>query len=620
MGESYDVKTTVFEKSVAGKKLKIKILAKKPENGVGHISELEAEVNDTGRLNRMPNASVSGKVYSEMGNKFANGRSQFSEVKSGNKPFLVNHQMKSARADESKRTIIGTKRASEGLLDCPEGKRVKLDCISASRCQSILLKLMKHKFAKPFLNPVNPTEWGIPDYFDIVKHPMDLGTIKQKLHRNAYVNVEEFEADVRLTFSNAMLYNPSNNWVHQHAKRLGEIFDADWKSVKAILFRDLKNIMKKRAVCGTDVNANDVRGNCRESISSNNVVDVPRKDLKLVSFEVRQSGFHDVKDHEAKVSNQLRSNPHSVGPISHWDKESACSSSTKVTCGSTNVVKARTESTKATCGSTNVVKARTELTKATCGSTSVLKAPTESTKATCGSTNVVKTPTESNSMEVPSSSTVQTTKSDQSEGGMSCLDEEHAGASNPITTGSVGSATQSLDTVLEMELSPSKALRAAKLKSRFADTILKAKHKTLWQPGCIKDAATLEQEKEKLLRKQQEERARIEAQVRAADLAARLKADDERKKQRQQAREAARAALEKMERSINLDDNFHTLRDLEALIGRSSIVVCHDSKSRRVWSPLERLGLYIKAEYRFGDDDDDILSRELDLEEGEVPY
>ena len=38
-------------------------------------------------------------------------------------------------------------------------------------------------------------------WFDF--EPMDLGTIKSKLEKNVYSGVEEFAADIRLTFSNA---------------------------------------------------------------------------------------------------------------------------------------------------------------------------------------------------------------------------------------------------------------------------------------------------------------------------------------------------------------------------------------------------------------------------------
>ncbi|XP_074269744.1 transcription factor GTE12 [Silene latifolia] len=587
MGKSFDVATAVVDKPVVVKKLKIKILAKKPENGVGDISKQVEEQNCAKRLSstddRTPNAVAAQKVYSDMRKKPMDGGSQLSGERCLGKSSLIGNSTRRACGNENSKTIVGKKRGYEGLSDCQESKRLKMDCIATSRCQSVLLKLMKHKFAKPFLDPVNPAAWGIHDYFDIIKHPMDLGTVKTKLHRNTYISAEEFEADVRLTFSNAMLYNPSNNWVHQHAKRLSEVFDCEWKPVKAMLFRDNKNVIRKRAEVGVDKSAFSVRSKvveghsaCGDAVRNTMLQKENRSEnLHKVSFEVWGSDGQGVKDHMPQSSKQLRFSPKFNGPVSCREKESDCPMSTK---------------------------------------------------ANHGSSDRVKVPTELNDIEVKNSSTVQVTKSDQdSEGAVSCLDEELAGASKPsTTTGSYDSIKQSLETALDIELSPSKALRAAKLRSRFAATILKAQNKTLLQPVGRTDAAILEQEKEILVRKQREERARIEAQVRAAELAARSKAESEFRKQRQEAREAARAALEKMERSINLDDNFHTLRDLEALLGTSSsFVVCHDNRSHRAWnqigsnelgSPLERLGLYIKAEYRVGDDDDDD-----ELEEGEVP-
>jgi hypothetical protein len=61
---------------------------------------------------------------------------------------------------------------------------------------------------------------------------MDLGTVKNKLTKKQYVSIEEFAADVRLTFSNAMKYNPPENDVHKVAKELNGIFDSEWESVE----------------------------------------------------------------------------------------------------------------------------------------------------------------------------------------------------------------------------------------------------------------------------------------------------------------------------------------------------------------------------------------------------
>ena len=41
----------------------------------------------------------------------------------------------------------------------------------------------KHKFAWPFHKPVDPVALGLPDYFDVIKEPMDMSKIKQKLEQ-----------------------------------------------------------------------------------------------------------------------------------------------------------------------------------------------------------------------------------------------------------------------------------------------------------------------------------------------------------------------------------------------------------------------------------------------------
>ena len=64
-----------------------------------------------------------------------------------------------------------------------------------------------HEVAGPFLTPVDPVKLNIPDYFDIIKQPMDLGTIKRMLATNEIKSREEFVDKVRLVFDNAILYN-----------------------------------------------------------------------------------------------------------------------------------------------------------------------------------------------------------------------------------------------------------------------------------------------------------------------------------------------------------------------------------------------------------------------------
>jgi hypothetical protein len=48
-------------------------------------------------------------------------------------------------------------------------------------CEILLDKFMGVKNVRPFLEPVDPVSLGVPNYPDIIKYPMDLGTVKAKL-------------------------------------------------------------------------------------------------------------------------------------------------------------------------------------------------------------------------------------------------------------------------------------------------------------------------------------------------------------------------------------------------------------------------------------------------------
>merc|ERR1712227_711930 len=73
--------------------------------------------------------------------------------------------------------------------------------------KEILPKVQKHKHAWPFQKPVNPKELGLPDYFDVIKKPMDLSTIRKKFDQKKYNFGREALADFETMFSNCYLYN-----------------------------------------------------------------------------------------------------------------------------------------------------------------------------------------------------------------------------------------------------------------------------------------------------------------------------------------------------------------------------------------------------------------------------
>ena len=71
----------------------------------------------------------------------------------------------------------------------------------------IVIQLMRHPDCALFLHPVDEVMHDVPGYYAVIKHPMDLGTIRTKLQSNSIPSLESFVQLVRLVFHNAVLYN-----------------------------------------------------------------------------------------------------------------------------------------------------------------------------------------------------------------------------------------------------------------------------------------------------------------------------------------------------------------------------------------------------------------------------
>lgn len=96
-------------------------------------------------------------------------------------------------------------------------------------CQKILNHLFQRDQEGWFTSPVDPIAMEIPDYVEIIKEPMDLGTVQENLTGKKYAQHEDFAKDVRLIFRNAMTYNESpDHAVHQAAAALTKDFDEQW--------------------------------------------------------------------------------------------------------------------------------------------------------------------------------------------------------------------------------------------------------------------------------------------------------------------------------------------------------------------------------------------------------
>ncbi|XP_020581613.1 transcription factor GTE1-like isoform X1 [Phalaenopsis equestris] len=96
---------------------------------------------------------------------------------------------------------------------------------------TILRQISQHKWAWPFMEPVDVEGLGLHDYYEIIKKPMDLSTIRNQMEAKddtGYRNVSDIYADARLVFTNAMTYNDERNDIHVMAKTLLAKLEEKW--------------------------------------------------------------------------------------------------------------------------------------------------------------------------------------------------------------------------------------------------------------------------------------------------------------------------------------------------------------------------------------------------------
>lgn len=75
--------------------------------------------------------------------------------------------------------------------------------------KSILDSLKKLPKASIFLNKVSKKE--APDYFNVIKNPMDLGTMTRKLH--LYRSFDDFSEDINLIYNNCVTFNTAEYYI-----------------------------------------------------------------------------------------------------------------------------------------------------------------------------------------------------------------------------------------------------------------------------------------------------------------------------------------------------------------------------------------------------------------------
>ncbi|NWI57839.1 BRDT protein, partial [Calyptomena viridis] len=91
--------------------------------------------------------------------------------------------------------------------------------------QKVVMKAVwRHNYSWPFHQPVDAAALNLPDYYSIIKKPMDLGTIKKRLEHNYYTKAAECIEDFKTMFLNCYMYNKPGDDIVFMAEELEKVF------------------------------------------------------------------------------------------------------------------------------------------------------------------------------------------------------------------------------------------------------------------------------------------------------------------------------------------------------------------------------------------------------------
>lgn len=77
----------------------------------------------------------------------------------------------------------------------------------------LLDEISKNENSWPFNRPVQKTE--VPDYYDVIKFPMDFAKVKSRLNMGYYKTDYDIMNDIQLVFNNCDMYNTSESDIYQ---------------------------------------------------------------------------------------------------------------------------------------------------------------------------------------------------------------------------------------------------------------------------------------------------------------------------------------------------------------------------------------------------------------------
>jgi len=119
-------------------------------------------------------------------------------------------------------------------------------------CVEVLNDLVKPKYKAcnwPFLEPVDGSL--VPGYYSVIKEPMDLQTMRNKLDQRKYNNIEEFVGDLKLVVENCKKFNALGTDVYICGQEFERVINSHIQKISPQDVKGKINDLKKKVIAYT---------------------------------------------------------------------------------------------------------------------------------------------------------------------------------------------------------------------------------------------------------------------------------------------------------------------------------------------------------------------------------
>jgi poly(3-hydroxyalkanoate) synthetase len=98
---------------------------------------------------------------------------------------------------------------------------------------NVIDELMARDVSEIFCEPVDTNQ--VVDYLNVIKKPMDLSTMKEKVNSFEYLNIDDMQKDFDLMIRNCLMYNGKDTIYYKAGLRLRELGGVVFRQARRLI-------------------------------------------------------------------------------------------------------------------------------------------------------------------------------------------------------------------------------------------------------------------------------------------------------------------------------------------------------------------------------------------------